>query len=250
MKAPSLVTTEHDPAASLRHGAVVAVFPNTGVAQHASDASGTSRRPRPEMMFALALGGALGGMLSLPPALGIGLAYGLMWLAQSQGEAIIRTLHNATAAAAAAAPDAASDVTADHTFEEICAGYESHHYDPDSNALHTAGMALSAGMVLTALSGRKGAGLLVWVPPTWYGFAWVGHFFYQADIPAVFTYGMTLRGWASGEACSVIAACAGRSNPEPRDTALTCLIMSVWLLCAVHGAWLKSTPPEAKGKTA
>ena len=50
-------------------------------------------------------------------------------------------------------------------------------------------MALGAGMVLAALSGSKGPGLLVWVPPTWYGFAWVGHYFYQADIPAVFTYG-------------------------------------------------------------
>ena len=78
------------------------------------------------MLFAFGLGGALGGMLSLPPALGVGLAYSLMWLSQSQGEAIIRTLHNATAAAAAVAPDANSDVTADHTFEEICAGPSSH----------------------------------------------------------------------------------------------------------------------------
>ena len=105
-------------------------------------------------------------------------------------EAIIRTLHNASAAAAAAAPEANSDVTTDHTFEEICVGYEAHHYEPDSNALHSAGMALGTFLTLGALSG-KGLGLMLWVPPTWYGFAWVGHYFYQADIPAVFTYGMT-----------------------------------------------------------
>ena len=34
---------------------------------------------------------------------------------------------------------------------------------------------------------------------TRYLFAWAGHFYYQADIPAVFTYGTTLRGWSRGE---------------------------------------------------
>ena len=152
------------------------------------------------MLFALGLGGALGALLALPPALGLGVAYSLMLLSQSQGEAIIRTLHNATAAAAAIDIDANSDVSADHTFGEICKGYEAHHFDMDSNALHSAGMLLAFGLLAAALKG-KGAGLLLWVPPTWYGFAWVGHYFYQADIPAVFTYGMSLRGWASGEVC-------------------------------------------------
>ena len=162
---------------------------------------GQSRLFGTRMLLALGLGAALGAMLLLPPAVGLGVAYSLMLAAQSQGEAIIRTLHNATAAADAAAPDANSDVSADHTFEQICVGYEAHHYDPDSNALHSAGMILAVGLLLGALSGKGGGGLVFWVPPTWYGFAWVGHYFYQADIPAVFTYGMTLRGWASGEVC-------------------------------------------------
>ena len=41
------------------------------------------------MLFALALGAALGALLSLPPALGLGIAYSLMYMSQSQGEAII-----------------------------------------------------------------------------------------------------------------------------------------------------------------
>ena len=198
------------------------------------------------MLLALGLSAALGAMLSLPPALGPGIAYSLMLLAQSQGEAIIRTLHNATAASAATAPDANSDVSADHTFEQICVGYEAHHYDADSNALHSAGMILSAGLLIAALAG-KGAGLAVWIPPTWYGFAWVGHYFFQADIPAVFTYAMTLRGWASGEACAVLAMLAGRANPTAENKGLTCLIMATWLAFAIHGTWLTSTR-KAKGK--
>ena len=34
----------------------------------------------PGVLLTLGLGGALGGMLSLPPALGFTLAYSLMWL--------------------------------------------------------------------------------------------------------------------------------------------------------------------------
>ena len=197
------------------------------------------------MLLALGLGSALGAMLSLPRVLGLGIAYSLMLLSQSQGEAIIRTLHNDTAAAAAASPEANSDVSADQTFEQICTGYEAHHYDPDSNALHSAGMILTFGLVLGALSGR-GAALMLWVPPTWYGFAWVGHYFHQADIPAVFTYGMSLRGWASGEICAVVAMMAGRSNPTLENKGLTCLIIAAWLVCAIHGLNGAST---AKTKT-
>lgn len=198
------------------------------------------------MLLALGLGGALGALLSLPPALGLGIAYSLMLVAQSQGEAIIRKLHNGTAAAAAAAPEANSDVSADHTFEQICIGYEAHHYDLESNALHSAGMILGIGLLLTAI-GRKGVGLTLWVPPTWYGFAWVGHYFYQADIPAVFTYGMTLRGWASGEACAVLAMMAGRANPTVENKGLACLIMAVWFACAMYGL---TGADKTKAKTA
>jgi hypothetical protein len=186
------------------------------------------------MLLALALGSALGAMLMLPTAPGLGLAYGLMLLSQSYGQEIISTLHNATAAVEAAAPAANSDVSADTAFEQLCVAYEAHHYDWESNALHAAGMILVFGMLVVCAAGGKeyACRLLPWAPPTWYLFAWVGHFFYQADIPAVFTYGMSLRGWASGEACAVIALCKGHSFNEPRDLVLTAAIMIVWFACA------------------
>ena len=62
------------------------------------------------------------------------------------------------------------------------------------------------------------------VLPLYYLYAWVGHFFVQRDIPAVFTYGMTLRGWASGEFCSVKALVMGRTVRAPGELALTAAI--------------------------
>lgn len=177
-----------------------------------------SRLPCSPMLLSICLGAVLGCIVSLPPApgLGLGLSYGLMALAQSRGEQIIALLHNATAAAAAAAPTANNDVDAHQAFHEICVGYEAHHHNSESNALHAAGMLLAAGIIAlaaTATTKTRGVRLVVWawVPPTWYLFAWVGHYFHQADIPAVFTYGTTLYGWASGEACAVKALLAGRS---------------------------------------
>ena len=36
----------------------------------------------------------------------------------------------------------------------------------------------------------KVAESLLWAWAFWYTYAWVGHFVFQRDIPAVFTYGM------------------------------------------------------------
>ena len=42
----------------------------------------------------------------------------------------------------------------------------------------------------------------LWIWPVYYLPAWVGHLIFQKDIPAVFTYGTTFRGWAVGEFCA------------------------------------------------
>ena len=55
----------------------------------------------------------------------------------------------------------------------------------------------------------------------------------QRDIPAVFTYGMTLRGWASGEFCSVKALVMGRTVRAPGRSSLTAAIA---LTAAASGA--------------
>ena len=65
------------------------------------------------------------------------------------------------------------------------------------------------------------------VPPTWYLYAWAGHFFVQKDIPAVFVYGMSLRGWLAGEYCSLCSLFAGRTVAEPWELLLTAGIVGV-----------------------
>ena len=76
--------------------------------------------------------------------------------------------------------------------------------------------------------------------------AWAGHFLYQADVPAVFTYGMTLRGWAAGELCSVRALVAGRAVGGFYELTLTAALVVVYVLAAV-GPWRRA---DAKAKAA
>ena len=119
----------------------------------------------------------------------------------------------------------------------LCASYERHHHDPLSNCLHAAGCLLAAGAlaagVCSATARVRRRLALGSVLPLYYLYAWVGHFFVQRDIPAVFTYGMTLRGWASGEFCSVKALVMGRTVRAPGELALTAAI------ALVHAAYLR-----------
>ena len=132
-------------------------------------------------------------------------AYGLMVCAQCFGGDIIGRLHGEAAAAAAMVlPD---DVGPELSLAQMCEGYGNHHFDAVSNGFHAAGMLAAIISLLVALwpsHVTTGQRLLsgLWVPPQWYIGAWVGHFFLQKDIPAVFAYGVQLRTWAAGELCS------------------------------------------------
>lgn len=72
------------------------------------------------------------------------------------------------------------------TYEDFWPFYVSQHLDPTNRALHFVGTSL----VLVFL----GAGILVspwWLlamPVAGYGFAWAGHFFFERNRPATFTY--------------------------------------------------------------
>lgn len=143
-------------------------------------------------------------------------SYAAMYAVHAHGADLIGALWGPQARAAAVAqnvdavqPDAAVDL--------LCGGYAAAHFDVTSNILHAAGMVAAlylavqtvAGLALAATVGlpshRSGTALaqfFLWVWPIYYLPAWVGHLWFQKDIPAVFTYGTTVRGWAAGEYCA------------------------------------------------
>lgn len=164
--------------------------------------------------MAVGFSAALAAMTwALPTIPAVAVTYGAMLAAQSSGGLIIKAFHNDSAAAAAAARPC--DVAHNLSLDALCAGYEAHHWDSASNCLHAAGMLLCIGFCVLLVTCRPTIGtslrVAIALPPTWYLFAWIGHFWFQADIPAVFTYGMTFRGWAVGEYCSIRALFEGRT---------------------------------------
>ena len=73
------------------------------------------------------------------------------------------------------------------SFAEFYPFYLSQHQDPICRRLHVIGTALVLSVVVYAvLSGRWA--LLLLAPLFGYGFAWVGHFFFEHNRPATFTY--------------------------------------------------------------
>ena len=151
-----------------------------------------------------------------------------MYIAQSCGPQVIELLHGREAMLAATAPKY-DDVKADAPLEQMCIGYDAHHFDAYSNCSHAAGMIL-VFITLFYMCFRRRLSMLLTVPPIWYLYAWAGHFFIQKDIPAVFVYGMSMKGWLSGEYCSVCSLLAGRTVSEPWELMLTAGIVSVHLL--------------------
>jgi hypothetical protein len=72
------------------------------------------------------------------------------------------------------------------TFRDFWPFYVSQHMNPTTRALHFAGTALVCACLLAAL--LLSPGWLAAAPLAGYGFAWVGHFFYEKNRPATFTY--------------------------------------------------------------
>ena len=72
----------------------------------------------------------------------VSISYVLMVIAQSFGPEVIELLHDAEARLKATAPQY-DDVKADTPLEQLCQGYDDHHFDSLSNCLHAAGMLLT-----------------------------------------------------------------------------------------------------------
>ncbi|NMH60125.1 DUF962 domain-containing protein [Alteromonas ponticola] len=73
------------------------------------------------------------------------------------------------------------------TFSEFYPYYLREHTHPTCRLLHFVGSTLVLIVLFTSLLTQKWA--LLWLLPLiGYGFAWVGHFFYEKNKPATFRY--------------------------------------------------------------
>lgn len=73
------------------------------------------------------------------------------------------------------------------TYEEFYKFYLSEHSNKTCRLLHVIGTTFVFAITLTALYHREFS-LLWYVPLAGYGFAWVGHFFFEKNKPATFKY--------------------------------------------------------------
>lgn len=74
------------------------------------------------------------------------------------------------------------------SFEEFYPFYLGEHSNRTCRRLHFVGSALVLGVVVAVIMGRLGPLWLLSIPVIGYGFAWVGHFVFEKNRPATFTY--------------------------------------------------------------
>jgi len=73
------------------------------------------------------------------------------------------------------------------TFTEFYPFYLNEHRHPTCRRLHFAGSTIVLALMLAALLTQQWS--LLWLlPVVGYGFAWVGHFFFEHNRPATFKY--------------------------------------------------------------
>jgi hypothetical protein len=73
------------------------------------------------------------------------------------------------------------------SFAEFYPYYLGEHSDPTSRRLHYVGTALVIALVTATIVTREWW-LLAAVPVAGYGFAWIGHFFFERNRPATFRH--------------------------------------------------------------
>jgi hypothetical protein len=73
------------------------------------------------------------------------------------------------------------------TFKSFYPFYLSQHSNPISRKLHYVGTSLVIALLVAVLINGQWQGLLL-LPVLGYLFAWVGHFFFEKNRPATFTY--------------------------------------------------------------
>lgn len=73
------------------------------------------------------------------------------------------------------------------SFKEFYPFYLSEHQNTISRRLHFIGTSIVIFLALSVLFSKQ-LGLLLLIPLVGYGFAWVGHFFFEHNRPATFSY--------------------------------------------------------------
>ena len=72
-----------------------------------------------------------------------------------------------------------------NSFKEFYPFYLSEHLNPICRTLHFIGSLSVIGFIIISFFNIK---MLFFAPLCGYGFAWVGHFFFEKNKPATFTY--------------------------------------------------------------
>ena len=73
------------------------------------------------------------------------------------------------------------------SFKDFYPFYLQEHSNLRCRQMHFVGTSLVLGLLITAII-KENYQLLYWLPLAGYGFAWVGHFFFEKNRPATFKY--------------------------------------------------------------
>ncbi|HFS67171.1 MAG TPA: DUF962 domain-containing protein [Flavobacteriia bacterium] len=73
------------------------------------------------------------------------------------------------------------------TYDEFYQFYLKEHQNPINRMLHVIGTTIVLALTLTAIL-HFNPYWLIFVPISGYGFAWIGHFFFEKNQPATFKY--------------------------------------------------------------
>jgi hypothetical protein len=74
------------------------------------------------------------------------------------------------------------------SFRQFYPFYLEEHRNPVSRRLHFAGSSLVLGVIIAVGVAALSPWWLLMLPVIGYGFAWIGHFFFEHNRPATFTH--------------------------------------------------------------
>ena len=181
---------------------------------------------------------------------GLVLAYTLMFIAQIQGSNILAAIHGADAVQKALSDRMIESVRSNLARPDLCVGYAAAHFNSASNVLHASAMLATLWLTVYASTlfffGHGHPKHFLYLPPLYYLPAWVGHFVFQKDIPAVFTYGQSIQGLINGERCAFQDLFHGGIARTPEEFVGSSILMAIMIggLMRFGGLWPEPRPSK------